>query len=99
LIGCGSYADNAIGGVSTTGWGEAMIKVVMAKTVIDIMELNGRDPQAAAEKGIDIVRRKADGYGGVIVLNHQGRVGIAYNTPRMARAYMTTEMSQPFIAV
>ncbi|HEV8538277.1 MAG TPA: isoaspartyl peptidase/L-asparaginase family protein [Bacteroidota bacterium] len=98
LIGCGSYAENAVGGVSTTGWGEAMIKVVMAKTVIDIMEMNGGNPQAAAEKGIDIVKRKADGYGGVIVLNHQGKIGIAYNTPRMARAYMTPEMSEPFVA-
>ena len=99
LIGCGSYADNAIGGVSTTGWGEAMIKVVMAKTVVDIMEMNGGDPHAAAEKGIEIMKRKADGYGGVIVLNHRGEIGIAYNTPRMARAYMTSEMSEPFIAV
>ena len=99
LIGCGSYADNAIGGVSTTGWGEAMIKVVMAKTVIDIMEANGGDPQQAAERGIDLMKRKADGYGGVIVLNHQGKIGIAYNTPRMARVYMTSGMREPFVAV
>ncbi|HTK80794.1 MAG TPA: isoaspartyl peptidase/L-asparaginase [Bacteroidota bacterium] len=99
LIGCGSYADNAIGGVSTTGWGEAMIKVVMAKTVIDIMEANGGDPQKAAESGIDLMKRKADGYGGVIVLNHNGSIGVAFNTPRMARAYMTSEMRAPFVAV
>lgn len=99
LIGCGSYAENAIGGVSTTGWGEAMIKVVMAKTVVDIMEMNGGNPQAAAEKGIDIIKRKADGYGGVIVLNHLGEYGIAFNTPRMARAYMNAKMIEPFIAV
>ncbi len=99
LIGCGSYADNAIGGVSTTGWGEAMIKVVLAKTVIDIMEANGGDPQKAAKQGIDLMKRKVDGYGGVIVLNHQGNIGVAYNTPYMARAYMTSEMREPFIAV
>jgi beta-aspartyl-peptidase (threonine type) len=99
LIGCGSYAENAVGGVSTTGWGEAMIKVVMAKTVVDIMEMNGGNAQAAAEKGIDIIKRKADGYGGVIVLNHLGEYGVAYNTPRMARGYMNVKMSEPFIAV
>ena len=99
LIGCGSYAENAIGGVSTTGWGEAMIKVVLAKTIIDVMEMNGGNAQAAAAKGIDILRRKADGFGGVIVLNHAGEIGIAYNTPHMARAYMTDKMDTPFIAV
>jgi len=99
LIGCGSYADNTVGGVSTTGWGEAMIKVVMAKTVIDLMMINRGNPQAAAESGIEILHRKVDGYGGVIVLNNMGDIGIAYNTPRMARAYINEVMSQPFVGV
>lgn len=99
LIGCGSYADNTIGGVSTTGWGEAMIKIVMAKTVIDILDQNGGDPQGAADKGIDLLRRKVDGNGGVIVLNKFGKIGIAFNTPRMARAFMNAEMRDPVIEV
>ncbi len=99
LIGCGSYADNAVGGVSTTGWGEAMIKVVMAKTVCDILEANGGNPQAAADRGIDIVRTKADGYGGVIVLNHRGDPAAAFNTPRMARGYMNARMEEPVVLV
>ena len=97
LIGCGSYADNTVGGVSTTGWGEAMIKVVMAKTVIDILDHNGGDPQAAAEKGIELLRKKVDGNGGVIVHNKFGKIGIAFNTPRMARAYMNSEMRDPVV--
>ena len=99
LIGCGTYADNEVGGVSTTGWGEAMIKVVMAKTVIDLMEINGGNAQDAAEKGIEILHRKADSFGGVIALNKNGGFGISFNTPRMARAYMNTDMNKPFIAV
>jgi beta-aspartyl-peptidase (threonine type) len=99
LIGCGTYAENALGGVSATGWGEAIIKVVLAKTVIDIMERNGGDPQAAAENGIKILHQKADGYGGVIVLNTRGEFGISYNTPRMARAYRCSTMGAPFVAV
>lgn len=99
LIGCGTYADNAVGGVSTTGWGEAMIKVVMAKTVIDLMEWNGSNSQTAAEKGIEILMRKADGFGGVITLNSQGQFGIAFNTPRMARAFINSEMESPQILI
>lgn len=99
LIGCGTYADNSTGGVSTSGWGEAMIKVVMAKTVIDLMDFNGGNPQSAAERGIKILAKKADGNGGVIVLNTQGEFGIAFNTPRMARAYINSEMNSPQIFV
>jgi len=99
LIGCGTYADDDIGGVSTSGWGEAFIRVVMAKTVIDLMEHNGGDPEHAVADGLKILVRKTDGYGGIIAMNNEGRIGIAYNTPRMARAYMTSQMNTPFIAI
>ncbi len=99
LIGCGSYAANAVGGVSTTGWGEGMIKVVLAKTIIDHMAANGRDPQEAAGYGIDILKRKVGGRGGVIVLNHEGKPGVAFSTPRMAFACMNEAMSEPRVEV
>lgn len=37
LIGCGCYADSEAGGVSCTGYGEAIMKVVMAKTATDLL--------------------------------------------------------------
>lgn len=37
LIGCGCYADSQCGGVSCTGLGEAIMKVVMAKTAADYL--------------------------------------------------------------
>jgi L-asparaginase / beta-aspartyl-peptidase len=37
LIGCGCYADAEAGGVSCTGDGEAIMKVVMAKTAADFL--------------------------------------------------------------
>jgi beta-aspartyl-peptidase (threonine type) len=37
LIGCGCYADSEAGGVSATGYGEAIMKVVMAKTAADFL--------------------------------------------------------------
>jgi isoaspartyl peptidase/L-asparaginase-like protein (Ntn-hydrolase superfamily) len=39
------------------------------------------------------------GYGGVIALSPDGKIGCAYNTPRMARAYITSSMKSPFAAV
>ena len=37
LIGCGCYADYTVGGVSCTGYGEAIMKIVMAKTATDLL--------------------------------------------------------------
>jgi L-asparaginase / beta-aspartyl-peptidase len=99
LIGCGTYADNASGAVSTTGWGEALIKVVMAKTVADLIGGKGASTPAATEEAIRLLKTKAKGYGGVIALNPQGEVGVAFNTPRMARAYLTSSMRSPIIEV
>ncbi|MBI5472664.1 MAG: isoaspartyl peptidase/L-asparaginase, partial [Ignavibacteriae bacterium] len=99
IIGAGIYADNAIGGATTTGWGEAMMKVVMAKSVIDIMERNGNDASRATFDGLKLLERKAQGYGGIVALNMDGDVGIAYNTPRMARGYMTSDLRDPWVAV
>ena len=37
LIGCGCYADSTAGGASCTGYGEAIMKIVMAKTATDLL--------------------------------------------------------------
>src|SRR5215831_17938240 len=37
LIGCGCYADSSLGGVSCTGYGEAIMKIVMAKMAVDLL--------------------------------------------------------------
>ncbi|MBP1648951.1 MAG: Asparaginase [Bacteroidetes bacterium] len=99
LIGCGLYADNAIGGVVASGWGEEIIRVVLAKSVIDCMERNGGNAEGACCAGIEMLRRKVHGYGGIIALNKKGEVGMAFNTPRMARAHMTIGMKSPVVAV
>ena len=99
LIGCGTYADNAVGGVSSTGWGEALIRVVMAKSVIDMMQSNGDDPERAAKDAIAVLKKRTGGQGGVVVLGASGGVGIAFNTPRMARAYITSSIKGPIAAV
>ncbi len=99
LIGCGNYALNGIGGVSATGWGEPIIKVVLAKTVIDSIELLHMNAQQAAERGIDILLAKAEGYGGVIVLSADGNCGTSFNTPRMARAFMNESLNEPAVDI
>jgi L-asparaginase / beta-aspartyl-peptidase len=99
LIGVGTYADNAVGGVSTSGWGESMVKVVMAKTVIDLIKHHHGDPGKAAKDGVLQLRKRVNGYGGLVAMNTTGKVAVEFNTPRMARAYMTSEMDSPVVHV
>lgn len=86
LIGAGLYADIQSGGCSTTGWGESIIKVLLAKTATDLMAA-GQPPEEAARQAIDVLAKRVGGLGGCILIDRHGRVGLAYNTPRMAYAY------------
>jgi len=83
LIGCGCYADNESAAVSTTGWGEPMMKLVLAKWTADRVAA-GQAPDKAAVEAIDYLKARLGGHGGLIVLDRQGRMGITHNTPRMA---------------
>lgn len=44
LIGCGCYADAEWGGVSCTGNGEGIMKIVMAKMAVDLLAVPPDDP-------------------------------------------------------
>jgi L-asparaginase / beta-aspartyl-peptidase len=90
LIGCGCYADNQSAAVSTTGWGEPIMKLVLGKWTADRV-VAGAPPQQAASEAISYLRRRLSGHGGIIVLDGQGRLGIAHNTPRMAWGFATSE--------
>ncbi|HEX5042218.1 MAG TPA: isoaspartyl peptidase/L-asparaginase family protein [Candidatus Polarisedimenticolaceae bacterium] len=86
IPGAGSYADDRRGAASCTGWGEGILRVVLAKTAVDLLAEHPAD--AAARKGIAALRR-VEGHGGVILLDRAGHVGAAFNTPRMARGIAT----------
>ena len=90
LIGCGCYADNQSAAVSTTGWGEPIMKLVLGKWAADRVAV-GAPPQQAGSEAITYLRKRLSGHGGIIVLDAQGRLGIAHNTPRMAWGFATPE--------
>lgn len=96
LIGCGCYADNGTGAVSATGYGEHIMKVVLAKTVSDLLAA-GAEPQAAAERALALLGERTQGTGGLIVLDKSGRVGAACTTPNLAHAFRTSDSSEPVV--
>src|SRR5579871_444311 len=88
LIGCGCYADNLSAAASTTGWGEPIMKLVLAKWTADRIAA-GNLPEWSAQEAMNYLKQRVNGHGGIIVLDPQGHFGIAHNTPRMAWAYRT----------
>src|SRR5208337_2228696 len=83
LIGCGCYADNRSAAVSTTGWGEPIMKLVLGKWAVDRVQ-QGSAPEQSAQDAIAYLYKRLQGHGGIILLGPDGRFGLAHNTPRMA---------------
>jgi L-asparaginase / beta-aspartyl-peptidase len=90
LIGCGCYADDLSAAASTTGWGEPIMKLVLAKWAADRVEA-GNLPVWVAQEAMNYLKQRVNGHGGIILLDAQGRFGINHNTPRMAWAFQTVQ--------
>jgi beta-aspartyl-peptidase (threonine type) len=86
IIGAGTYADDRLAAVSSTGHGEPIIRVTLARLVADLAG-SGLDAGEAAAEGIRILGARVAGQGGVIVVGPSGDPGFAFNTPAMARAW------------
>jgi L-asparaginase / beta-aspartyl-peptidase len=90
LIGCGCYVDDEAGGVSATGEGEAIMRIVMAKTAVESLR-SGQSPRATADSCLTLLRDRGRGVGGLILIDRSGTVGFAHTTPRMAYGYVTRD--------
>ena len=72
LVGSGGYADNLAGAASTTGHGESITKVCLAKAVLQRME-DGEGPSDACNKSLGYMFDRVGGSGGVIAIDKHGR--------------------------
>jgi L-asparaginase / beta-aspartyl-peptidase len=90
LIGCGCYADNESAAASLTGWGEPIMKLVLAKWSADRV-LAGNAPEWVSLEAMNYLKARVNGHGGIILLDAKGRLGIAHNTPRMAWSFKTAK--------
>lgn len=86
IIGAGTYADDALGAASATGHGEAIMRVVLSRSVVEALR-DGSHPQAAARHGIDALSGRVGGSAGIIVVNPLGQLGHASNTEHMVVGY------------
>jgi len=97
IIGAGTYADDEAGACSTTGHGEAMIRVCLAKTAVDAMRstdasgtrVTGKTAAQTSRDAIALMQRRTAQTGGLIVVAPDGSLGLARTTRTMTWASAT----------
>jgi len=88
IVGAGVYADNETCAVSATGYGEEFMRTVISKTIADFVDMKGLDAAAATEAGIEYLKRKVNGRGGVIVIDHRGNCSSGFTTKKMIHGWI-----------
>lgn len=96
LIGCGTYAESTLGGVSCTGNGEAIIRVVLARRVLEILKALD-NPEHAGLVAKDVLTEEGRGDGGLIVLDWRGRTAFAHSTAFMPVGWINPSQPNPVL--
>ena len=86
LIGSGVYADDEAGAVSMTGLGESIVRISVAKEIVDRLAA-GAGPAVATALTLKKLTRRISGRAGALVLTGDGRFAIRHSTLRMAAGY------------
>lgn len=90
IIGAGTYADNLSAAVSCTGWGEYYIRLALAKSICDRVELQGIQLKEATKVMIHDKLEGMGAQGGVIAVDRHGGISMEYNTTSMLRAWASS---------
>jgi beta-aspartyl-peptidase (threonine type) len=88
IIGAGNYANNNTAAISGTGWGEYFIRLVMAKSVSDMMEFGKMSLKDAAHEMIMKRLPALGGDGGLIAVDKDGNIAMPFCTAGMYRGYI-----------
>ncbi|MBN1330822.1 MAG: isoaspartyl peptidase/L-asparaginase [Candidatus Heimdallarchaeota archaeon] len=91
IIGSGAFADNNCCGVSTTGHGESILKVMLARQAAYNVE-KGIPPMKATQLALEQMKSKVKGNGGLIVISNKCEIGYHFTSKRMAWAYMQNDI-------
>ncbi|XP_055844763.1 probable isoaspartyl peptidase/L-asparaginase GA20639 [Episyrphus balteatus] len=88
ILGCGTYADNEIGGVSTTGHGETIMRFNLAQRILQRISYKEENAQKATEDVTMEMTKRLVGTGGAITIDKKGDVGVYFTSKRMAWGYI-----------
>lgn len=98
IIGAGTYANNKTVAISGTGWGEYFIRLVMAKTISDMMEFGKMKLKAASDEMIMKRLPALGGDGGLIAVDKYGNIAMPFCTEGMYRGYIK-EGGKPVVKI
>lgn len=98
IIGAGTYANNSTCAISCTGWGEFFIRLVMAKSISDMMEFKGTSLQDASNEMVMKRLPALGGDGGLIAVDKDGNIAMPFNTAGMYRGYVTNK-EEPKVSI
>jgi beta-aspartyl-peptidase (threonine type) len=90
VIGAGTYADDLVGAGSATGPGEALIRVGLVRTALAALAA-GADPPTAAREALATLAARVGATAGLILIDRQGRIGVAHTTAAMPAAWRTDD--------
>ncbi len=86
IISAGLYADQKLGASCATGTGEEIIRCALSLRACEFMKKE--DAGSAARMAIGYISRlRGRDNAGIITIDLKGRVGAAFNTPAMGRAW------------
>ncbi|MFM2362567.1 MAG: hypothetical protein RLZZ316_1469 [Bacteroidota bacterium] len=94
LIGSGTYANNNTCAVSCTGHGEWFMKAVAAYDVSCLIEYKGLLLQQAVDKVVHEKLVSIGGEGGLIAVNTNADIALAFNSAGMYRGYKNNSGEQ-----
>lgn len=87
ILGSGTYADNLLGGVSTTGHGETILKYNLAQRILNRMHYDKVDAQTATEETLKDMTARLNQKAGAITVSPNGEFGFYWTSKKMAWAY------------
>jgi L-asparaginase / beta-aspartyl-peptidase len=86
VLGAGIFADSRSGAACATGTGEEIIRCALSLRACGFMAQG--DAQAAARKAVQYIsRERGRGTAGIVTVDLKGRLGAAFNTVAMGRAW------------
>ena len=87
LLGSGTYADNLVGAVSTTGHGESIMRYNVAIKILQRIEHLNETAAVATKKVLTDMETRLNQKAGAITIDANGSLGCFFTSEKMAWAY------------
>jgi beta-aspartyl-peptidase (threonine type) len=97
IIGAGVYA-NEIAAACSTGKGEQILRITMARMAVYHVE-QGMNVSKAADDVMSELRQKTSGQAGLILADSKGNVTVKFDTPHMPTAILSSGSDKPYISM